>query len=89
MTLASPRLMVAILVGLLGVASPWWSHGALGQDVKPPVIIVIDNQNILREADAVRLLQQQINEQRAIFQKELTQQEQELRKKEDELVATG
>ena len=86
MALASPRLMGAIMIGLLVVAVQWWSHGALAQDVKPPVIIVIDNQKILREASAVRQLQQQINEQRSVFQKELTEQEQELRRKDQELV---
>jgi Skp family chaperone for outer membrane proteins len=86
MTLASPRLMGATVIWILGAAVLWWNHGALAQDVKPPVIIVIDNQKILREAAAVRLLQQQINEQRSIFQKQLTQQEQELRKKDQELV---
>lgn len=86
MALASPRLMGAIMIGLLGMAVQGWSHGALAQDVKPPVIIVIDNQKILREASAVRQLRQQINEQRSVFQKELTEQEQELRKKDQELV---
>jgi Skp family chaperone for outer membrane proteins len=78
--------MGTIMIGFMGVAVQVWGPGALAQDIKPPVIIVIDNQKILREASAVRQLQQQINEQRSIFQKELTQQEQELRKKDQELV---
>jgi Skp family chaperone for outer membrane proteins len=78
--------MGVLTIVLLGMAVQWWSHGAFAQDVKPPVIIVIDNQKILREASAVRQLQQQINEQRSVFQKELTEQEQDLRKKDQELV---
>ncbi len=59
---------------------------ALAQTGGPPVIIVIDTQRILRESDAVKSIQGQIEKLRTAYQSELKEKEQALRERDQELM---
>ena len=82
------RLWVRILAiaGVLGVIAGGLAPGAsLAQSEEVLGIGVIDAQKIYREATAVKMLQQQIDQQRGVFQDELREKEKVLREADQEL----
>lgn len=58
---------------------------AAAQQAVSPVLAVIDIQAVLRESAATRTIRSQIDKQWAIYQQEITRQENELRAAENEL----
>lgn len=54
-------------------------------ELEPPTIAVVDMQALLRDSEAARSIQEQLDAQREIYQREIGQQEEELRRAEQEL----
>lgn len=70
------------LLGLLLASAP---SRADAQEISPPVIVVVDLQEIQREAAAYKSIQQQLDAQREVYQREIAGQEETLRTAEQEL----
>jgi len=83
--------MQPYLRALLVVAAivPTWLSGEAdrvrAEDGKSPVILIIDMDEIRRDAEGFRSLQSQIDERRSAYQSELQRKEQDLRKADQEL----
>lgn len=69
---------MALAVLLVGAAAP-------AQTVAPPVIIIVDVQQILRDSVVARNIQSQMSQRTERYTKEVTQQEDELRRVQDQL----
>ena len=69
---------LALAVLLTGAAAP-------AQTVAPPVIIIVDVQQILRDSLVARNIQSQMSQRTERYTKEVTQQEDELRHVQDQL----
>lgn len=78
------RFAAALLLMALGSAALPLAAAAQGLPDNPG-IIVVDLQQILREADAVQALQAQVGAAREAFQAEIRQREEELRQRDQEL----
>jgi outer membrane protein len=72
----------ALLLGLLLASAPLRADA---QEMSPPVIVVVDLQEIQREAAAYKSIQRQLDAQREVYQKEIAGQEEKLRAAEQEL----
>lgn len=70
-----------LLAGTLAAASP----RAEAQAVPPPVVIVVDIQQIQQESLAYKAIQKQLDDQREVYQKEIAAQEEKLRAADQEL----
>lgn len=81
---AALSLFFALAAAFLTLAQP----GRAGaQPLEPSVVIVVDFQLVLRESDASRSIQQQIDERRDAYQGEFAQIEQDLRTAEAAITA--
>lgn len=69
----------------LVMAAQMTGPGAAAQQAATPVVAVIDVQLVVRESAARRSIRSQIQKQQAIYQEEITRQENELRAAEKEL----
>lgn len=76
---------VAALLLCLVQAAPALAQTPAPDGPSGTIIIVVDLQRILREAAAVRALQQQVSAAREAFQAEIRQREEELRREDQEL----
>jgi Skp family chaperone for outer membrane proteins len=79
---AVTRLLCGALIAL---AIAMGAGPARAQPVPPPVIIIVDITQILRESKAAKDIQGQIDQQTSGYSKEVAQQENELQKMRDEL----
>lgn len=76
-----PLAAALALAGALAATSP--QAGA--QTVPPPVVIVVDIQQIQQESLAYKAIQKQLDAQRDVYQKEIAAQEEKLRGADQEL----
>lgn len=92
-----PRLAAVsafLLLWGVPIALTSWTAGAQAQENgqrqgngQPPLrVMIVDSQRIMREAEAVRLLQQSIESERDAFREQLRQHEAELREADQELM---
>ena len=79
-----PRRTLAATV-YLSVIAALFGGGAFGQTMPGAVIAVIDYQRIERESIAAQTIMAQVNEFRAVYQLEITSQEDALRAEREEL----
>lgn len=80
MKVRSPILALAL--GTLLASAPIRAEAA---GVPAPVIVVVDLQEIQREASAYKSIQQQLDAQREVYQNDISGQEEKLRSAEQEL----
>ncbi len=73
-------LAAALALSVLAAAAP-----LRGQEVAPPVIIIVDVQQILRDSLVARNIQSQMSQRTDRYTKAVTTQENELRRIQDEL----
>ncbi len=77
----SPVLRAAVVIlALLVLGQLLGTSVASAQSAGSPVILIVDMAKIRREADAVQLLQRDVDQRRSAYRSELQQREQELRK---------
>ncbi|HEV7369079.1 OmpH family outer membrane protein [Arenibaculum sp.] len=77
------RLPITTLaLGALLVSTPFRADAA---SVPSPIVVVVDLQEIQQEAAAYKNIQQQLDTQRGVYQKEIAAQEEKLRSAEQEL----
>ncbi len=81
-TIFGALAVLALSVGLTIAPKPAAAQTA---EMQSPSIAVIDMQRIMRESTAVRSIQQQIDQQRSLYQEELSRKENELREADEEL----
>lgn len=72
---------VLLSIGLLLPTSQSWAQDSVGD-----AIMVVDAQRIIRESDAVKLMQRTIDQRRQVLQQELVKQQEELRAEEQSLI---
>jgi len=79
------RLARAGLIGCALWAMSWGGAPARAQEVPPPVIIIVDVQQILRDSLVAKNVQTQMTQRTDRYSKEVSDQENELRRTQDEL----
>lgn len=78
-------MIFAVLILALLIGSSLGPAVAQSDKMSSPTIAVIDMQRIMRESQAVRSIQQQVEKQRSDYQEKLSTKEQELRQADEEL----
>jgi outer membrane protein len=78
---SASRLGVAAVLGLAAV----WPLAGKAQQVAPPVIITVDVQQILRDSLVAKDVQAQMDQRTERYTKDVTAQENDLQKTQDEL----